>query len=74
MFLRNKDCDAFGLTHKAEKALHQMSFAPYHCDIAEFMVKIENLNTHAHVTAVVMREMIEDQLHMEAEQRLSIGQ
>ena len=51
-----------------------MSFAPYHCDIAEFLVKMENFNPHAHVTTVVMREMIEDQLQMEAEERLSMGQ
>jgi len=61
----------FGPTHEAEKALREMATIRYQGDIAQYLLKMENLNIHAQVSGVAWRKMIEDQLPEEALRRLS---
>jgi len=62
----------FGPTDEAEKFLTQMGFVKYHGNIAKFLPEMENLNIHARVTRIARRKIIEDQIHEDALQRLSL--
>jgi len=61
----------FGPTHEAEKSLREMGSVKYRGDVTKFLMEMENLNIHARVTGIAWRKMIEDELPVEALQRLS---
>jgi len=56
----------FGPTHKAEKSLRDRGSVKYRCDVAQFLMEMENLNIHARVSGIAWRTMIEDELPIEA--------
>jgi len=56
----------FGPTHDAQKYLPEMRSVKYRCDVAKFLMEMENLNIHARVTWIAWRKMIEDKLPVEA--------
>jgi len=56
----------FGPTHEVEKSLKEMGSVKYRCDVAKFLMEMENLNFHARVTGIAWRKMIEDELPEEA--------
>ena len=49
-----------------------MATIRYTGDIAQYLLRMENLNIHEQVSGVAWRKMIEDQLPEEALRRLSI--
>jgi len=61
----------FEPTHEAEKSLRGMGSVKYRGDVAKFLMGLENLNIHGRVTGIAWRKMIEDELPVEALQRLS---
>jgi len=60
-----------GPTHEAEISLREMGSVKYRGDVAKFLTEMENLNIHARVTGIDWRKMMEDELPVEALQRIS---
>jgi len=54
----------FGPTHEAEKSLKEIGLVKYHCDVAKFVMELENLNIDARVTGIAWGKMIEYELPM----------
>jgi len=48
-----------------------MGSVKYRGDVAKLLMEMENLNIHARVTGIAWRKMIEEELPVEALQRLS---
>jgi len=57
---------------RPKKWLGEMTFVEYDAGIAEFLPEMENLTTHARVTVIGGRTMIEDQIHEDVLRRLSL--
>ena len=60
-----------GPTHEAELSLREMGSVKYRGDVAKSLTEMENLNIHTRVTGIAWRKMIEDELPVEALQRIS---
>jgi len=61
----------FGPTLEAEKSLREMGSVKYRGNVPKFLMEMEYLKTHARVTGIAWRKMIEEELPIEALRRLS---